>query len=447
MNLEEVAQRAVARAKKKGAQQADAFAEYGRKSSCRVRDGDIEDLTESASKGIGLRAFKGGRLGFAYTTDFSASSIDAMVDKALALAEAAAPNKSNGLPAKKNSLKVPDVGALFDREVAELPLDWKIKTALEMERAGKAVDGRITTFETVMVGDYVSEVFLASSEGLGHGHSGTYVYCYAAPIAESGEQKQTNSWMDYKRFLKDLEPPEEVAKKAAHRTLRMLGARKVKTQRVPVVFDPTMAASFVDNVAEAADGDLIFKKSSVLAALLNKRVGEGFLNIIDDGTLPRGLATSPIDGEGVPTRKTRIVEGGVLKSFLYDTFTARKAKAASTGNAVRSYRSLPSIGTNNLYLEAGTRSAEDIIREIPQGFYVTSMLGSGVNVVTGDYSRGANGLWIENGELTHPVQEVTVAGNLISMLKQLDAIGSDLEFRGTTGAPTIRFSELTVSGS
>jgi PmbA protein len=202
----------------------------------------------------------------------------------------------------------------------------------------------------------------------------------------------------------------------------------------------------VGSIASAANGDAVFKKASIFAPLLGKRVGADSITVVDDGLLPRGLGTSPFDGEGVPTRRTPIVEKGVLKSFLYDAFTARKAGARTTGNASRGYSSLPSIGVNNLYLEPGQKSPEELIREVKNGFYVTTMLGSGANIVTGDYSRGANGLWIENGELAYPVQEVTVAGSLLQMLKDVDGIGNDLSFQGSTGAPTLRFAELTVSG-
>jgi PmbA protein len=338
------------------------------------------------------------------------------------------------------------VGELFDPEVAKLPPDWKIKASVEMEKIVRAYDPRIKTIDSVGAGEGVSEVYLASSNGVHGAYHGTSVYVYASPVATDGDQLQTSTWYDAKRFFKDLESPESVAREAARRAVRLLGAKKVKSTRVPVVFDPTMAASFVGTIAAAANGDAVFKKSSFLAAKLGQRIAPKNVSIIDDGLMRRGLATSPFDGEGVATRKTAIVGDGVLQAFLYDSFTARKAKAKTTGNASRGYRSLPGIGTNNLYLAAGDRDPRDIIKEIPDGFYVTAMLGHGANLVTGEYSRGANGLWIENGELTRPVQEVTVAGHLIDMLQQLDAIGTDLSFHGSTGAPTIRFKELTVSG-
>jgi PmbA protein len=444
---EKLAKRLVERARKRGARQAEAFVQVGRDSGCRVRDGSIEDLTQSTSKGVGLRVIANDRLGFAYTSDFEAGSLDAFVDRALRLAEAAAPNKLNGLPTRADLKSRVEVGGLFDQAVASLPADWKVKTSLEIERAAKAYDPRVTAFDSVGAGDHVSEVYVASSEGLTDGYQGTYVYMYAVPVAtDSAGGLQTSYWVDYKRFLSELDSPEAIGREAARRAVRMLGAKKVKSRKVPVVFEPLMAASFVGSVAGAASGDAIYKKSSIFASRLGKAVAARTVTIVDDGLLERGLGSSPFDGEGVATRRTPVVEDGVLKAFLYDSFTARKAKAKTTGNASRGYSSLPHIGFNNLYLEPGEASPEALIRDVKDGFYVTAMLGHGANIVTGEYSRGANGLWIENGELTVPVQEVTVAGNLLGMLQGVDGIASDLTFRGAVGAPTLRFAELTVSG-
>lgn len=443
---EALAKKIVQRALKRGAKQAEAFLQVGRSADVRVRDGEIEDLTQATSKGVGLRVFVKQRQGFVWTSDFDAASLDTMVDRAIALAEMSAPNPLNGLPDAASLGKLPDVGPQFDPEVASLPPDWKIHASIEMEKIVRAFDPRIKTIDSVGAGEAVSEVYLFSSAGMHGAWQDTSVYLSASPVATDGEQLQTSYWYDAKRFFADLESPEHVAKKAAERAVRLLGAKKVKSQRCPIVLDPTMAAGFVASIAGAANGDAVFKKSSFLAAKLGQRIAPEHVNIVDDGLRPRGLATSPFDGEGVPTRRTNIVKSGVLEAFLYDCFTARKAKTKTTGNASRGYRSLPSIGFHNLVLEPGTRSPEEIIKEIPNGFYVTAMLGHGANTVTGEYSRGANGLWIENGELTRPVQEVTVAGNLTDMLLQLDAVGSDLTFHGSIGAPTIRFKELTVSG-
>lgn len=443
---EQLAKNVIQRARKRGAQQAEVYLELGRQSSCRVRDGEIQDLTEATSKGIGLRVVCDQRLGFAFTSDFDPTSLNQFADRAVDLASAAAPHRLNGLPTSEDLGTPSDVGEICDPKISSLQPDWKIKAALEMERAGKAVDPRIVAFDSVGAGEQVAEVIVASSEGFVGGYAGTYAFMYAAPVASDGTQLQTAEWSDEKRFFDELESAEAIGRKAAERAVRMLGAKKVKSQRAPVILDPTMAASFASTIASAANGDAVFKKSSFFAGKLAKRIAAASLTLVDDGLRRRGLGSSPFDGEGVPTRRTAVIEKGVLGSFLYDCFTARKAKTRTTGNAARSYRSLPAIGTNNLYLEPGSRSPEEIIREVKNGFYVTAMLGVGANIVTGEYSRGANGLWIENGELARPVQEVTVAGSMLQMLEDIDAVGSDLRFRGATGAPTIRFRELTIAG-
>lgn len=446
MTHEEFAKKLAQRAQRKGADQAEAWLESGRGSSVKVRDGEVEDLTESTAKGVGLRVIAGHRLGFTYTSEFDPARIDELVDRALAAARIAAPDKHNGLPERADLKGRAGELDLFDPKVAELPGEWLVKAALEAERAGKAEDPRVTAFESVGAGAHVSEVFFCTSEGVRDAFRATSVYVWAAPVASDGKQLQTAYWMDDKRFLSELESAEQVGRKASRRAVRMLGARKVKTQRVPVVFDPWMAASFIGGLAAAVNGDMVFKRASFLSGKLGERIAPPSITIVDDGRMPRGLGTSPFDGEGVPTRRTPIVERGVLSSYLYDCATARKAKARTTGNAARSYASLPGIGLNNFYLEKGELSPEEILKPIRQGFYVTAMLGRGVNPVTGDYSRGANGLWIEDGELTFPVQEVTVAGNMVELLGAIDAVGSDLEFRGSVAAPTLRLAEAAVSG-
>jgi PmbA protein len=441
-----LAQRVVEMARKSGAREAEAYAEKTREASVKVRDGEIEDLTEATGKGLGLRVIKEGRLGFAYTSDFSDAALEAFVQRALALAKAAAKDPNNKLPSGRGLKKLPATEGLYDPAVADLDPGWKIRAAREAEAAARAADLRIQKFDAAGAGEYVAESAVASSHGVAAESRGTYVYVYAAPVATDGAQLQTSYWLDYKRHFADLETPEAVGRRAAERAARMLGARKAKTTRVPVVFDPFMAASFIAGLAGAVNGDMIYKKASFLAGRLGEPVASPLVNIVDDGLLARGLATSPFDGEGVPRRRTPIIEDGVLKSFLYDSYTARKAGAATTGSASRSYASLPSIGVSNFFMPAGATPAAEIVRGVKDGFYVTAMLGRGANTVTGDYSRGANGLWIVDGELAYPVQEVTVAGHLLEMLKAIDAVGDDLDFRGAIAAPTIRFAELTVSG-
>ncbi|MBI5544767.1 MAG: TldD/PmbA family protein [Deltaproteobacteria bacterium] len=449
MTHEEFARKLAQRAHKKGADQAEAWLESTRESSVRVRDGEVEDLTQATSKGVGLRVIRERRLGFTYTSEFDPTRIDELVDRALAAARIAAPDRSNGLPASRDlaDRNRSESLDLFDPQVAELPGEWLVEASRAAEKAARGLDPRVKVLESVGAGNGVSEVFFCTSEGVSDRFRSSSIYVWAAPVASDGEQLQTGHWLDNKRFLSDLEAPEAIGKRAAQRAVRMLGARKVKTCRVPVVLDPFMAASFIGGLAGAVNGDMVFKKASFLADKLGKRIAPESVTVIDDGRMARGLGTSPFDGEGVPTRRTPVVERGVLGAFLYDCATARKARARTTGNAARSYASLPGIGLNNFHLCAGTPTPQEILAPIRQGFYVTAMLGRGANPVTGEYSRGANGLWIVDGELAYPVQEVTVAGNLLEMLQTIDAVGNDLEFRGSVAAPTLRLAEAMVSGA
>jgi len=263
---------------------------------------------------------------------------------------------------------------------------------------------------------------------------------------------QRDGWWSSARRLADLESPESIGQEAARRALRRLGARRVPTQRVPIVFAPETARSLIGSLFEAVSGDAIWRCASFLAGMLGERIAAPALTLIDDNTmlLPSGMGgfgTSPFDGEGLPARRTLVVEDGVLQSYLLNTYTARKLGMKSTHNASRGLAGAPGIGCGNLYLEPGTLTPEQIIAELPAGLYVTSLMGFGVNVVTGDYSRGATGLWIENGALTHAVEEVTIAGNLAEMLMNLTAIGNDLEFRGAIASPTLRIDGMTIAGA
>ena len=252
--------------------------------------------------------------------------------------------------------------------------------------------------------------------------------------------------------MRDLESPEAVGAEAARRTIRRLGASRVATQRVPIVFSPEVARSLIGSVFDAASGDSIWRHASFLAGKLGEQIGASTLNIIDDNTmlLPTGVGgfgTSPFDGEGLPSRRTVVLENGVLRNYMLNTYAARKLGMKSTHNASRGLAGAPGIGPGNLYLEPGAQTPEQIIGEVKAGLYVTSLMGFGTNIVTGDYSRGAAGLWIENGQLTHAVEEITIAGNLGEMLKNVTAIGNDLVFRGSVASPTLRIDGMTIAGA
>ena len=444
MKLADVCEQLVKLARKAGAAEAEAYAERTRDSSVRVRDGEVEELHQASSKGVGLRVIIGKRLGFAYGTDFSKDGLRALAGRAVALSKGAARDEANALPTK------PGVGAVvgeFDPAIEAISPEWKLQAARAAERGARAEDARVRKFDSTGAGDFLSQSAIASSRGAYGESRASYAYVYCSPVAEADGQLQTASWSDTRRSLRRLQDPEEVGRVAARRAARMLGARKPKTVRAPVVFDPQMAAGFIDGLAGAVNGLLVHKKSSFLGALKGRRIAPEHFTLVDDATLAHGIATRPFDGEGVTSQKTLIIENGILRNFLYDATTARKARAQSTASASRSWASLPGIGTSNFYLQPGASRADEIIKSVRSGLYVTAMLGRGADVVTGDYSRGANGIWIENGELAYPVQEVTVSGNLLEMLKGIDAVGDDLDFRSSTAAPTLRFAELVVSGA
>ncbi|HSG05382.1 MAG TPA: metallopeptidase TldD-related protein, partial [Nitrospiria bacterium] len=267
------------------------------------------------------------------------------------------------------------------------------------------------------------------------------------PIATENGSMQRDFWYAVGRKLKNLETPEAVGRKAAQRTLRRLGARKIPTCEVPIIFDPETASELLGSISACVSGTAIYKGASFLAGELGKNVAAAGLSVIDDGRKQGGLGSRPFDGEGLPTRKTEVIRNGVLESYLLDSYSGRKLGMPSTGNAARSVSDVPGVSPTNLYVVGGDASPDEIIRSVDRGLYVVELIGFGVNHVTGDYSRGAVGLWIENGELSHPIEEVTIAGNLKDILMNIEMVGNDLEFRGNLASPTLKISNMIVAGS
>lgn len=436
----------VEKTKKAGANQVDAFYEWGRNTEVTARDGEVENLTQSVSAGLGLRVFYNDRLGFGYTSDLSEQGLSELSERVFALAKETAADENNGLPAGELLQPRTPTPDIFDPAVEELDNDWLVRTAIDMEKATRAYDRRIKTCDEVGAGNYVARVGLVNSRGLAEQYQGTYVWTYSGAVGEENGQKQSGWQVDYATHFEDLRDPIWVAHMGAWKTVRMLGARKIETAQMPVILEPQMTMSFVANLFSAVNGDMIYKKSSFLLDKLGQQIATPLMTVVDDGTISRRTASCPFDGEGLPVRRQAIVEKGVLKQYIFDTYTANKAGTKPTGTASRGYKSLPSIGRTNLFMEAGDHSPEELRAGIQKGLLVTSMMGSGVNVVNGEYSRGANGILIENGELTLPVQEVTVSGNMADMLKAIDAVGNDMEWIGSSGAPSIRLGELTISG-
>jgi PmbA protein len=453
LDLESLTADVVSLAMKAGATDAEAVAREGDEFSVKVRMGEVETLKESGSRALGLRVFLGKRSASSSTSDLTAEGIRQLVEGAMALAKITEEDPFTGLPETTEFGSVPgDLHLHFD-DVYSLPGPERIEWARRCEAAALAVDPRVTNSDGGSFEAATGRKALANSRGFVGGYRTSYAGVSAAPLAvDANGQMQRDAWWSSARRLADVESPESVGQEAARRTLRRLGARRVPTQRVPIVFAPEVARSLIGLVFEAASGDAIWRSASFLAGKLGEQIAAPALTIIDDNLmlLPTGaggFGTSPFDGEGLPSLRTVVVENGILRNYLLNTYTARKLGMKSTHNASRGLAGTPGTGCGNLYLEPGTLSPDEIIAEIPAGLYVTSLMGFGVNVVTGDYSRGATGLWIENGHLTHAVEEVTIAGNLAEMLRNVTAIGSDLIFRSSIASPTLRIDGMTVAGS
>lgn len=447
VDLRELASDVVARAMKGGATAADAIARDGTEFSTVVRLGEVETLKEAGSRGVGLRVFVGKRVASTYSSDFSPEGIERLVKGALELVKVTSEDPSSGLPDSAELGSLQDDLKLYYDDVYSLPPEERIEYARRAERAALEADPRIKNSEGGSFDASTGRKALANSLGFAGEYQRSYCSITAVPIAqdENGAM-QRDYWYSAARSLARLESPEAVGREAARRTLRRLGARKVASTKIPIVLDRTIAASVLGNIFDAASGDAIYRHSSFLVDKLGEKIAGDNITVVDDGTMPGVFGTTPFDGEGVPTRKTIVIENGVLKSYLLNTYTARKLGLKTTGNASRGLGGNPGVGSGNFFLLPGEHSPQQIIAGIKRGFFVTEFLGFGVNLVTGDFSRGASGLWIENGELAFPVEEVTVAGNLKDMLNNISEIGNDLEFRSSTACPTLRIDGMTLAG-
>ncbi len=437
----------VGRAMQGGATAAECVAREGDEFSTVVRLGQVETLKEAGSRSVGVRVFFGQRAASTYSSDFSSAGIERMLKSALELAKITSEDPYAGIPEADKLGSLSGDLDLYHDDVYSLAGAERIDYARRAEKAALDSDPRIKNSEGGSFDAATGRKVLANSHGFVGEYRRSYCSVAAVPIAqdEAGHM-QRDYWYSVARSLARLDPAEQVGKEAARRTLRRLGARKAKTAHVPVVLDPMVANSMLEHIFEGVNGDSVYRGASFLAGKLGQQIAGSNITVIDDGTMIGGFGTSPFDGEGIPTRRTVVIENGVLKSYLLNTYTAKKLGLETTANASRGLAGTPGIGPGNYFLHAGTKTPEQIIGDIKDGLYVTEFLGMGVNLVTGDYSRGASGLWIVNGELAYPVEEITVAGNLKDIFNNISEIGSDLEFRGSVACPTIRIDGLTVGG-
>jgi PmbA protein len=456
-DLRLLAEDVLSRAIGAGASDAEVVVYEGEEFSALVRLGQVETLKESGSRAIGLRVFLGQRVASTSSSDFSRESVERLVEGAVTLAKITGEDPFAGLP-EREAFGSHDVAEqrLYFEDVFGQPPAERIEMARRCEAAAMGYDTRIQNSGGGDFDTATSHKILVNSRGFAGEYRRSFCGFSAAPIAVDDKGgMQRNYWYSSARTTRLLESPEEIGHEAARRALRRLGARQVKTQRAPVVFSPEIARGIVGNIFSAAEGDAIYRNASFFAGKLGEQVAGENVTVVDDGTMVferdgvryGGFGTSPFDGEGLPTRRTVIVERGVLKNYVMNTYTARKLKMHSTGNASRGLAGNPGTGAGNFFLEPGTLTQEQIIGDVKSGLYVTEVMGFGVNLVTGDYSQGAAGLWIENGELAYPVEEITIAGNLKEMYKNISAIGNDLVFRGSSAAPTLRIEGMTIAGS
>jgi PmbA protein len=445
LDQRELAQDLLRKVRASGATDADVVIAEGTDFSVTVRKGEIETLKNSGSKALGIRVFVGQRTASSYTSDFSAPALDRLLAETVAMARVTGEDPAAGLPDEMIPAESLDLG-LYDAAIAEIPTEERVELARRTEAAAFAVSPLITNSSGASFSCGEDTMVLANSRGfVGMNHSSS-IALSVTPVAERDGAMERDSWYSVGRAQSDLDTPEEIGRIAAERTLRRLGAQKIPTCEVPIVFDPETAAELLGNVFAAISGYSVFRNSTFLKDKVGERVASPLLTVIDDGRLHRGLGSRPFDGEGLPTRRNVPIEEGVLKFYLCDAYSARKIGAHPTGTARRGVAGGPSVGAGNLSFAAGEALPETIVGEVARGLYVTDLIGFGIDLVSGDYSQGAVGHWIENGKLTHPVSEVTIAGNLKQMLMDVDAVGSDLVFRGSVAAPTLRIKKMTISG-
>jgi PmbA protein len=430
----------------RGATDAECTVVEGEEFSALVRMRSLETLKDAGSRAAGLRVLVGRRVGSSYTSDLSAEGIRTMVDSAIEIAAISTEDPHAGLPDPSELGALPGDLQLYSNDISSVDTDSRIEQAKQTEEAAFAADPRITNSEGASFDAYSGERVFANSRGFAGSYQTSSCSLSTTPVAREGEFMERDYWYSSARKYSRIESPAQIGRRAAERTVRRLGARKVPTQKVPVIFDPQTARSLLSNIFDAVEGDAIYRQASFLAGKLGERVASENVTIIDDGTLPGLFGTSPFDDEGVPSRRTVVIERGVLKSYLLNAYTARKLGMKTTGNAARGITGNTGVGHGNLFLEAGERDPYALIRGIRTGLYVTELIGSGVNIVTGDYSRGAAGQWIEHGDFAYPVSEITIASTLQRMLMDLRSVGDDLEFRGSVASPTVVIAEMTVSG-
>ena len=441
-DLTDLAERLVSAARRAGADQADAIAVRSVSLSVDVRDGDVEESQRSEGDDLGLRVIVGHKQAVVSTNDLKGDGFDVLAERAVAMARAAPDDRFAGLADQSLlATRLPDLD-LLDPEMPDVEL--LEARAREAEAAGLAVAG-VTKSGGSSASAGIGGLVLVTSHGFHGATIGSRHGVAMTAIAGEGTGMERDYDFSSTLHASDLESAKAIGRHAGERAVKRLNPRKVATRRVPVVFDSRISGSLVGHLASAANGSSVARKTSFLREKLGAKLFASGIDIIDDPLRPRGLRSRPFDAEGIAGRSRKLVEDGVLKTWLLDSATARELDLQTTGHAQRGVSSTPSPGASNLHLAPGEKSPDELIADIEDGFYITDMIGMGVNLVTGDYSRGASGFWIENGECTYAVSEVTIAGHLFEIFASMTP-ANDLVFRYGTNAPTVRVEGMTVAG-
>ena len=446
-----IALQAVEAAQRAGASDAEAWLITGRSSAVRVRDGDVDERIDVESGTLALRVFSGSRTATATTTDLHPDGLARLADDVIALARLADPDPCAGLPegpfsatGESHSLK------LVDPALVDPAPDLLLSLAHRVDAAARSLDPRVRSGEGATAARWAGTTVLANSRGLAANYEATTCSLWASAAADdAGGKKREGWWYAADRRLEGMEDAETVGRTAAERTRRQLGSRPVPTQEAPVVWAPEAARSFLSILARAAAGDARYLGSTFLIGHEGEKLASPLVTISDDATIPGRLGSRPFDSEGVVSQQTPLFVKGIFAGFLFDAYSGRKAGRPSTANAGRSsFRggSRIEVEPSNLVMAPGESTPEAIIGGVKQGLYLTDMLGFGENLTTGDFSRGAAGFWIEDGELAYPVGEINIAGRLPEMLSSIDAVGNDLTFVETAAAPTFRIAQMMISG-
>jgi PmbA protein len=428
-----------------GGEAVEAYAEESRHTEVRAHKGEVEGLEFAESRGVGVRLITGGRLGYAFAADPSTEEVREAVARARENASVATEDEHNVLPGAQPAEPLP---SLFRESLAGTPTDRKVDFALELERVATSSDERVKKVDHTEIGDAVSRVAIASTAGVDAEYARTDCWAVVEALAEDGDETQAGWSFRVGRDLDELRW-RDVAAEAVERAARMLGATKPPSSKVPVVLDPFAASSFLGVLAGALSAEAVQKGRSLFASMVGERVGSELCTLVDDGRLLDGPAAAPFDDEGIPTGRTELFSGGVLKGFLHNTYTAHRGETTSTGNARRGgYKSPPDVGTSNFFLQGGTTPVADLLARAEGGVLIQDVSGvhSGANPISGEFSVGATGLRIENGALGAPLREMTVASTLPEMLAGIAAVGDDLRFFTSVGVPTVLIAEMTVAG-